>query len=277
MVIADFQVEVKVGKSKFFQEIFLVANIKFEVILKMPFLKLSNADVSFEKKTLTWRTYTTNKALPTIKQVQIINKKNFVIVVLDADSKTFVIHMAIRKQEKMPVHSERQAQIEAQVGVLLFNKAPTEVPMEYFDYSNVFSLEYVVELLENIRINKHAIKLEEDKQRSFRLIYNLELVELETLKIYIKTNLANGFIQSSKSLAGAPILFDKKVDRSFHLCVDYWGLNNLIIKNRYPLSLISKSLDHLGRAKQFTQFDLTNAYHRMRICEGDEWETAFKT
>ena len=53
MVIADFQVENKGGRPKFFQEIFLVANIKFEVILGMLFLKLSNADVSFGERTLT--------------------------------------------------------------------------------------------------------------------------------------------------------------------------------------------------------------------------------
>ncbi len=95
-------------------------------------------------------------------------------------------------------------------------------------------------------------------------------MELETLKTYIETHLKTGFIQPSKSPAGAPIFFDKKPNGSFHLCVDYWGLNNLTIKNRYPLPLISEVLDRLGRAKRFTQLDLTSAYHRMRIREGDE-------
>ena len=99
---------------------------------------------------------------------------------------------------------------------------------------------------------------------------------METLKIYIKTNLANNFIRPSKSPAGAPILFNWKPDGSFHLCVDYWGLNNLTIKNRYPLFLISKLLDWLGRVKRFTQLNLINFYHRMRICKGDEWKTAFQ-
>ena len=53
MVIADFQVEDKNGKPRFFQKTFLVANTKFEVILGMPFLKISNADVAFGKGTLT--------------------------------------------------------------------------------------------------------------------------------------------------------------------------------------------------------------------------------
>ena len=119
-------------------------------------------------------------------------------------------------------------------------------------------------------MNDHAIKLEEGKQPLFSPIYSLELVELETLKTYIKTNLANGFIRPFKSPAKAPILFNRKPDGSFRLCVDYWGLNNITIKNRYPLPLIGELLDWLGRATRFTQLDLTNIYHWMRIREGDE-------
>ena len=119
-----------------------MADTKFEIILGMPILKLSNADVSFGEWILTWRTYTTNKALFTIKWVEIIDKKDFVIAALDANSKTFVVYMAIREWEEMPVHSKRQAQ----VGALLFKKALTEVPVKYSDYSNVFSVEYAAEL-----------------------------------------------------------------------------------------------------------------------------------
>ena len=101
-------------------------------------------------------------------------------------------------------------------------------------------------------------------------------MELEILKTYIETHLKTGFIWASKSPASAPILFDKKPDGSFPLYIDYRGLNNLIINNRYPLSLISESLDRLGQAKRFTQMDLTSTYHRMRIKEGDEWKMAFQ-
>ncbi len=73
-------------------------------------------------------------------------------------------------------------------------------------------------------------------------------MELETLKAYIKNNLANRFIMPSKSPVGAPILFDKKPDNSLRLCVDYQGLNNLTIKNRYPLSSVGESLDQLSSA-----------------------------
>ena len=166
----------------------------------------------------------------------------------------------------MPVHSKKQAQ----VGALLFDKAPTKVLIEYFDYSDIFSIENTAELPEYTGINNYTIKLEEDKQPLFDPIYSLGPVELETLKTYIKTNLANNFIQPSMSLARAPILFNRKLDRSFCLCVDYWGLNNITVNNQYVLPLIGKLLDWLGWAKRFTQLDLTNAYHRKKICESNE-------
>ena len=157
----------------------------------------------------------------------------------------------------MPVHSKRQVHVKA----LLFDKASTAVPAEYSDYSNIFSGENAAELLENTEMNEHVMELEKSKQQLFRPIYNLRPVELETLKTYIETNLAISFIRLFKSLVGALILFDRKLDGSLHLCVDYWGLNNITIKNKYPLPLIVESLDWLGQAKQFTQLNLTNTYH----------------
>ena len=82
-------------------------------------------------------------------------------------------------------------------------------------------MENMAELPENIEINEHTIELGEGKQASFGLIYSLNLVEPKMLETYIETNLANGFILPSKSLVGAPILFDRKPDKSFCLCIDY--------------------------------------------------------
>ena len=139
----------------------------------------------------------------------------------------------------MPVDLERQAQIRA----LIFNKAPTEVLVEYSDYSDVFLAENVAELLKNTGINKHVIELEEGKQLIFGPIYGLNPVELKTLKTYIEINLASNFIHLFRSPAGAPILFNKKPNKGFFLCVDYWGFNNITIKNQYLLLFIRESLD----------------------------------
>ncbi len=97
------------------------------------------------------------------------------------------------------------------------------------------------------------------------------------MKAYIENNLANGFIILFKSPAEAPILFDKKLDGSLRLCVDYQGLKNLTIKNRYPLPLVGESLDRLSLAQCFISLDLTNVYHQIRIREGNELKTAFMT
>ena len=109
MVIIDFLVEDKASRSRFFKEIFLVADNKFEVILKILFLKINNIDVLFSEGTLMWKIYITNEALPTTKQVQIIDSKEFFIAALDIDSKIFVMHVAIQEQKKILVHSKNLA------------------------------------------------------------------------------------------------------------------------------------------------------------------------
>ena len=160
---------------------------------------------------------------------------------------------------------------------MIAEEAPTKVPVKHADFADVFSPDLVSKLPEHTWINDHAIELVDAQQPPYGPIYSLGPVELETLKAYIETNLANGFIRPSKSPAGAPILFDRKSDGSLRLCVDYRGLNNLTIKNRYPLPLVGESLDRLGRARRFIQLDLTSAYHRMRIRKGDERKTTFRT
>ena len=119
--------EDKGGRPRFFQKIFLVADTKFEVVLGMPFLKISNANVAFNKGMLTWKSYTTNKALATIKRVQLVNLKKFAIAALDADNETFVVHMAVREREEMAIDTNRKAQVEAQNRAQIQNKAQVGV------------------------------------------------------------------------------------------------------------------------------------------------------
>lgn len=138
---------------------------------------------------------------------------------------------------------------------------------KYSDFADIFSLDFAAKLLEYAGINDHFIDSDKGKQPLYRPMYSLGQVQLQTLKTYIELNLASGFIRLLKSIAGAPILFIRKKNRSFRLCVDYWVLNNLRINNCYPLSLIEKSLNQLSWAKRFTQLDLIKAYHWMGIWE----------
>ena len=141
---------------------------------------------------------------------------------------------------------------------------------KYLDFADVFLEELANVLPEQTWVNEHAIKLEEDKQPPYEPIYSLCLVELKTLKIYIKTSLANGFIWASKLLASISILFLYKSNSSFWLCINYQRLNNITMKNWYPLPLIDKSLNWLCWAKQFTQLNLTSVYHQINIKKCDK-------
>ena len=109
-------------------------------------------------------------------------------------SEIFVLYVDIWEREEMAMDLMRKAQIEAQVGVLIFDEAPTVVSAEYSDCNNIFLPKNTAKLSEHTGINDYAIKLEESKQPLFELIYSLRIVELEILKTYIKANLANSFI-----------------------------------------------------------------------------------
>jgi hypothetical protein len=100
---------------------------------------------------------------------------------------------------------------------------------------------------------------------------------LEALRKWLDENLAKEFIRASSSPAGAPILFMKKGDSSLRLCVDYRGLKEGTIKNRYPLPLLHETLLQLQKARFYTKLDIRGAYNLVRMAEGEEWKTAFRT
>ena len=106
MILASFQVEDKLGRARFFQESFLLADTTVEVVLGMLFLTFNNADVSFLEQELTWKSYIIDKALPTPKQVELIEKKEFTKAALDEESETFVMHVAALEAPLagMPIH-----------------------------------------------------------------------------------------------------------------------------------------------------------------------------
>ena len=157
------------------------------------------------------------------------------------------------------------------------NRTRTVLPDEYADFADMFN-EAAGSVLPPHRGDlDHAIELIPGKSPPFGPLYNLSEHELGVLKEYIDKNLKSGFISASKSSAGAPILFVKKRDGTLRLCVDYRGLNAVSIKNKYPIPLISEILDRLQKARLFTKLDLQGAYNLIRIKEGDEWKTAFRT
>ena len=100
--------------------------------------------------------------------------------------------------------------------------------------------------------------------------------QAEATRVYIQDMLDKQFIRPSKSPCGANLIFVKQKDK-MRPCVDYRGLNDITISNRYPLPRIDDMLSRLGKAVVFTKLDLKGAFNLVRIREGDEWKTAFRT
>ena len=204
-----------------------------------------NIDVEFQTRNLQWRSYTTKNVLSTTKQVVLIEKNEYVAAALDPEYEAFVVYVtALSIDLGDKVHPSKKAQI----AQLKADKESSKVLSEYVDFADNFSSKLAVELPEHSEIIDHVIEFVDDQQPLYSPIYSLSPVKLETLKAYIENNLVSSFIRPSKSPNGAPILFNKKLDGTLRLCVDYQGLNNLTIKNWYPLPLVKKSLDRLGQA-----------------------------
>ncbi|MBW0548756.1 hypothetical protein O181_088471, partial [Austropuccinia psidii MF-1] len=122
----------------------------------------------------------------------------------------------------------------------------------------------------------HHIKLE-GSLPPVGVIYSLSNQESDTLRAYISENVEKGFIQPSSSSTGAPVLFVKKKDGGLCLCVDYRKLNAVTRKNKYPVPPMNHPLTVFNGSSIFSKIDLRGAYNLLRIKEGDEHLTCFRT
>jgi hypothetical protein len=99
--------------------------------------------------------------------------------------------------------------------------------------------------------------------------------ELAELKEHIKELLEKGFIHPISSPWGAPVIFVLKKDGTQRLCVDYCALNEITIKNKYPLARIDDLFDQLHDVCVFPKIDLQSRYHQLKIRECDILKTTF--
>lgn len=155
------------------------------------------------------------------------------------------------------------------------------LPPDYAEFATAFATH-------DEKLPKHrdgmdmAIDLEPDEngrdpQIPWGPLYSMSRDELLVLRKTLTELLDQGFIRVSHSSAASPVLFAKKPGGGLRFCVDYRALNAITKKDRYPIPLISETLRQVSQAKWFTKFDVRAAFHRLRITEGDEWKTAFRT
>lgn len=150
------------------------------------------------------------------------------------------------------------------------------VPPEYHDLREVFS-KIKAQSLPPHRPYDCAIDLLPGASLPKSRLYSISRPERAAMEEYIRDSLAAGLIRPSSSPVAAGFFFVDKKDGSLRPCIDFRGLNDVTIKNKYPLPLISSAVESLQGATVFTKLDLRNAYHLVRIRQGDEWKTAFNT
>ncbi|GKB63659.1 putative reverse transcriptase domain-containing protein [Tanacetum coccineum] len=126
------------------------------------------------------------------------------------------------------------------------------------------------------RVRKKITRKIDDVENDLK-IRNVTPSDLEELSGQLKELQDKGFIRPSLSPWGAPILFVKKKDGSFRMCIDYKELNKLTVKNRYPLLRIDDLFDQLQGSQFFSKIDLRSGYHQLRVHEDDIPKTAFRT
>jgi len=150
------------------------------------------------------------------------------------------------------------------------------VSPEYHDYFVLFS-EKEAWILPPSQYVDYAIPLIDGAKPPFGWMYSMSDAELKEVRRWIDENLSKSFIRASSLSAASPFVFVKKKDSSLRLCVDCRVLNDITVKDRQPLPRIEEILNQIRGCRYFTRLDLWACFNQIRIKEGDEWKTAFRT
>ncbi|XP_048630596.1 uncharacterized protein LOC125603957 [Brassica napus] len=184
-----------------------------------------------------------------------------------------------------------RAQLDCGKGRILFKEngqrqigfygiSPSNNGVEITDIAVVQEFKDVFETLKELpppQSNPFTINLEPEAKPITKAPYHMAPAEFAKLKKQLEDIMEKGFIRPSSSPWGAPVLFVKKKDGSMRLCIDYRRINNITIKDKYPLPRIDELLDKLRGGSWFSKIDLALGYHQIPISEGDVTKTAFRT
>jgi hypothetical protein len=138
------------------------------------------------------------------------------------------------------------------------------VPEKYHEFMNLFG-EPLTQELSPHRTFDHQIRIKEENEVPFGLIYHLSEKELEALREYLDCMLAQGKITESNANMGAPIIFIPKPNGKLRLCVNYRGLNIVTKIDAYPIGLMDELRDLVVGCEWFTKLNLRDRYNLVRL------------
>lgn len=265
---------------------YVVNNQSEDIILGMPWLKYCHAELDSVKCKLNFKLH--NLTLISNEARENNNKKlgNAAFTVNQVMASTFAgFAQRAKKNSSVQIFAASMSDIEKALRPKMqpsIEEIKKMLPEVYSSYANVFNPKEATNLPPHRPGIDHEIPLEKDengkeKQVPWGPLYNMSHDELLVLRKELTSLLDKEFIQQSKSSAAAPVLFAKKPGGGLRFCVDYRGINAITKKDRYPLPLIKETLNALNAAKWLTKLDVSAAFHKIRIAEGEEWKTAFRT
>ena len=277
LAIARIDIDGHVEKDMFFYIVPKLAS--YDVILGNPWFKLQKCrykggDSHIRVGTTRTKIWDRSKKSAPTLDCTMISATSFALIAKKSSRKS--------TKRKVEVFSASMADIEKALSKKVNTDPRLKLPKHYHSFLDLTSRTEADRLppLRGKGVD-HKIEIEEKdgklQEVPWGALYNMSRDELLVLRKTLTELLDKNFIRVSNSPAAAPVLFVRKPGGGLRFCVDYRGLNKITRKDRYPLPLVYETLRNVGRAKWYSKLDVIAAFHRIRIAEGDEWKTAFRT
>ena len=244
--------------------------IKHDVVLGTPWLERHNPSIEWKQRVLTF------ERCGCVTDIRPVHRQRSM-----ADEERLLGNTASQPKPTLRSSSNStdaaEVQADHEVRVKEGSHAPSDIPEEFRKWKRLFQEETGLAALPKHQPWDHKIRLQPGKDPPWGPLYALSKRELEEQRQWLDKQLAKHWIRKSQSPAASPAMFVPKKGGKLRMVVDYRKLNAITIKNRYPLPNIEEMKNRLTGANWFTKIDLRDAFHGIRMAEGEEWKTAFRT